>query len=97
MAEAGVSAAFSAATGTIEGAGDTVGKYIEDFYSSDKTVKSIPNEIKDNSPRRMTNKKATGEAKKVAEEVKKTEKNMVENTTAVIIYTWDFYNNLQDE
>jgi putative cell wall-binding protein len=45
----------------------------------------------------MTNKKATGEAKKVAEEVKKAEKNMVENTTAVIIYTWDFYNNLQDE
>ena len=45
----------------------------------------------------MTNKKATGEAKKVAEEVKKAEKNMIENTTAVIIYTWDFYNNLQDE
>lgn len=45
----------------------------------------------------MTDKKATGEAKKVAEEVKKAEKNMVENTTAVIIYTWDFYNNLQDE
>ena len=45
----------------------------------------------------MTNKKAINEAKKVAEEFKKTEKNMVENTTAVIIYTWDFYNNLQDE
>lgn len=45
----------------------------------------------------MTNKKATEEAKIVAEEAKQTEKNMVENTTAVIIYTWDFYNNLQDE
>lgn len=50
MAEAGVSAAFGVVAGTIEGAGDTVGKYIEDFYSSDKTVKSIANEIKDNSP-----------------------------------------------
>lgn len=54
-------------------------------------------EIKDNSSRRMTNKKATGDAKKVAEEVKKAEKNMVENTTQVITYTWNFYNNLQDE
>jgi hypothetical protein len=54
-------------------------------------------EIKDNFPRRMTDKKATKEAKIVAEEAKQTEKNMVENTTAVIIYTWDFYNNLQDE
>jgi hypothetical protein len=58
LAEAGVSAAFGVVAGTIEGAGDTVGKYIEDFYSSDKTVKSIANEIKDNSPRRMTNKKS---------------------------------------
>ena len=45
----------------------------------------------------MTNKKAINEAKKVAEEFKKTEKNMVENATQVITYTWNFYNNFQDE
>jgi hypothetical protein len=45
----------------------------------------------------MTNKKAINEAKKVAEEFKKTEKNMVENTTQVITYTWNFYYNIQDE
>ena len=54
-------------------------------------------EIKDNSSRRMTNKKAINEAKKVAEEFKKTEKNMVENATQVITYTWNFYYNFQDE
>ena len=92
-----LSAVFGAVTGTIDGTGETVGRYIEDFYSSDVTVKSIANEIKDNSSRRMTNKKAINEAKKVAEEFKKTEKNMVENATQVITYTWNFYNNLQDE
>lgn len=97
MAEAGVSAAFGVVAGTIEGAGDTVGKYIEDFYSSDETIKSMAKEIKDNSPRRMTDKKATKEAKIVAEEAKQTEKNMVENTTQVITYTWNFYYNIQDE
>ena len=40
MAEAGVSAAFGAATGTIDGISDTVGKHIEGFYSSDETIKS---------------------------------------------------------
>ena len=54
-------------------------------------------EIKDNSPRRMTDKKATKEAKIVAEEAKQTEKNMVENTTHVITYSWNFYYNIQDE
>lgn len=45
----------------------------------------------------MTNKKATNEAKKVAEEAKKKEKDLVEKSTEVITYTWDFYYNLQDE
>ena len=91
------SVAFGAVTGTIEGAGDSLGKYIEDFYSSDETVKSIAKDIKDNFSRRMTIKKATNEAKKVAEEVKKTEKIMVESSTNAITYTWSIYNNLQDE
>ena len=96
-AETGLSAAFGAMTGTIEGAGDDLGKYIEAFYSSDETVKSMSKEIKDNSYKRMTNKKATNEAKKVAEEAKKKEKDLVEKSTEVITYTWDFYYNLQDE
>ncbi len=54
-------------------------------------------EIKDNFPRRITDKKATKEAKIVAEEAKQAEKNMVENTTQVITYTWNFYYNIQDE
>ena len=96
-AETGLSAAFGAMTGTIEGAGDDLGKYIEDFYSSDETVKSIANEIKDNSSRKMTNKKATKEAKRVAEEAQKKEKDLVEKSTEVITNTWDFYYNLHDE
>ena len=63
-AEIVVSAAFGAVIGTIEGSGDNLGKYIEDFYSSDETVKSIAKDIKDNFSRRMTIKKATNEAKK---------------------------------
>ena len=96
-AELGVSVAFGAATGTIDGISDTVGKHIEDFYSSDETIKSMAKEIKDNFPRRITDKKATKEAKIVAEEAKQAEKNMVENTTQVITYTWNFYYNIQDE
>lgn len=96
-AEIVVSAAFGAVIGTIESSGDNLGKYIEDFYSSDETVKSIAKDIKDNFSRRMTIKKATNEAKKVAEEVKKTEKIMVESSTNAITYTWSIYNNLQDE
>ena len=72
-------------------------KYIEDLYNADETVKSIAKDIKENSSRRITNKKATNEAKKVAEEVKKTGKIMVEKSTNIIINTWNFYNNLQDE
>ena len=96
-AEIAVSAAFGAMTGTIEGAGENLGRHIEDFYSSDKTVKSIAKEIKDNSSRRMTNKQATSEAKKVAEDAKKKEKNLVEESANIITYTWNFYYNLQDE
>ena len=84
-------------TGTIEGAGENLGRHIEDFYSSDKTVKSIAKEIKDNSSRRMTNKQAASEAKKVAEDAKKMEKNLVEKSAEIITYTWNFYYNLQDE
>ena len=47
--------AFSAITGTIEGAGEKVGKNIDHFYESDETIKSMAKEIKDNSSRRMTN------------------------------------------
>ena len=47
--------AFSAITGTIEGAGENVGKNIDHFYESDETIKSMAKEIKDNSSRRMTN------------------------------------------
>ena len=63
-AEIVVSAAFGAVIGTIESSGDNLGKYIEDFYSSDETVKSIAKDIKDNFSRRMTIKKATNEAKR---------------------------------
>ena len=89
--------AFSAITGTIEGAGEKVGKNIDHFYESDETIKSMAKEIKDNSSRRMTNKKATSEAKKVAEDTKKMEKNLVEKSADIITNTWNFYYNLQDE
>jgi hypothetical protein len=45
----------------------------------------------------LTNKKATSEAKKVAEDAKKKEKNLVEKSAEIITYTWNFYYNLQDE
>jgi hypothetical protein len=45
----------------------------------------------------MTNKKATKEAKRVAEEAQKKEKDLVEKSTEVITNTWDFYYNLHDE
>jgi hypothetical protein len=95
--EAGISAAFGAVTGTIAGTGDDLGKYIEDFYSSDKTIKSMAEEIKDNSSRKMTNKKAAKEAEKMAKEAKEREKNLVEKSAEVITNTWNFYYNLQDE
>ena len=91
------SAAFGAVTGTIEGAGDNIGKYIGDFYNSDDTIKSMTKEIKDNSSRRITNKKAVNEAKKAAEESQKAEKDLVEKSTQTITNTWEFYDNLQDE
>lgn len=91
------SAAFGAVTGTIEGAGDNIGKYIGDFYNSDDTIKSMTKEIKDNSSRRITNKKAVNEAKKAAEESQKAEKDLVEKSTQTITNTWEFYYNLQDE
>ena len=96
-AEVGLSAAFGAMTGAIDGAADNIGNHIEDFYSSDNTVKSIAKDIKDNSSRRITNKKAVNEAKKVAEEVKTTDKKLVETSANIITNTWDFYYNLQDE
>jgi hypothetical protein len=95
--EAVISAAFGAVTGTIEGTGDDLRKYIEDFYSSDKTIKSMAEEIKDNSSRKMTNKKAAKEAEKMAKEAKEREKNLVEKSAEVITNTWNFYYNLQDE
>jgi hypothetical protein len=79
-AEIIASATFGAVTGTIEGAGDNLGKYIKDFYSSDETVKSIAKEIKDNSSKKMTNKQSVVEAKKVAEEAKQNEKDIAEKT-----------------
>ena len=96
-AEIIASATFGAVTGTIEGAGDNLGKYIKDFYSSDETVKSIAKEIKDNSSKKMTNKQSVVEAKKVAEEAKKNEKDIAEKTANLITYTWNFYYNFQDE
>ena len=95
--EIAVSTAFGAMTGTINAAAETMGKHMEDIYSSDETVKSITKEIKDNSSKRMTNREATNEAKKVAEEAKKTEKILVEKSAEVVTYTLGFYNNLQDE
>lgn len=53
--DAGSSMAFGAITGTIEGAGENVGKNIDHFYESDETIKSMAKEIKNNSSRRMTN------------------------------------------
>ena len=96
-AEIIASATFGAVTGTIEGAGDNLGKYIKDFYSSDETVKSIAKEIKDNSSKKMTNKQSVVEAKKVAEEAKQNEKDIAEKTANLITYTWNFYYNFQDE
>ena len=95
--EVGESAAFGALTGAIEGAGETIGEYIEDFYSSEDTIKSLAKGIKDSSVKKVTNKKAINEAKKVAEETQMTEKVMVEKTTNVMAYTLGFYKNLQDE
>ena len=95
--EIAVSTAFGAMTGTINGAAETMGKHIEDIYSSDETVKYITKEIKDNSSKRMTNREATKKAKKVAEEAKKTEKILVEKSAEVVTYTLGFYKNLQDE
>ena len=54
-------------------------------------------EIKNNSSRRMSNKKATDQAKKIAEEAQKNEVKLVDNSKEAIIYTWDIYYNLQDE
>lgn len=61
------------------------------------TIKSMTKEIKDNSSRRITNKKAVNEAKKAAEESQKAEKDLVEKSTQTITNTWEFYYNLQDE
>ena len=96
-AEIAASAALGAMTGIIDGAAKTVRKNIDHFYESDETIKSMAKEIKDNSSRRMTNKKATSEAKKVAEDTKKMEKNLVEKSADIITNTWNFYYNLQDE
>ena len=92
-----LSATFGAITGTIDVAGNNLGKHLEDFYSSDETIKSMAKEIKDKSSRRMTNKKATDQAKKIAEEAKKKEVNLVNKSAEVITYSWDIYYNLQDE
>ncbi len=91
------SATFGAITGTIDVAGNNLGKHLEDFYSSDETIKSMAKEIKNNSSRRMSNKKATDQAKKIAEEAQKNEVKLVDNSKEAIIYTWDIYYNLQDE
>jgi hypothetical protein len=45
----------------------------------------------------LTNKKATSEAKKVAEDAQKMEKNLVKKSADIITNTWNFYYNLQDE
>ena len=45
----------------------------------------------------LTNKKVTSEAKKVAEDAQKMEKNLVEKSADIITNTWNFYYNLQDE
>ena len=95
--EIALSATFGAITGTIDVAGNNLGKHLEDFYSSDETIKSMAKEIKNNSSRRMSNKKATDQAKKIAEEAQKNEVKLVDNSKEAIIYTWDIYYNLQDE
>lgn len=95
--EIALSAAFGALTGTIDVASKNLGKHIDDFYDSDATIKSMAKEIKDKSSRRMTNKKATDQAKKIAEEAKKKEVNLVNKSAEVITYSWDIYYNLQDE